>query len=106
MLKFIEDLCDRATQKSFKFVVTKKDVNEIIDLIQKSTQHNKMFNKEDVISTDLTLNMFVKDGLTNYNVSTSLTNKEWTNLLRECEQHNYQLLIKDEQDTMYFTKRD
>lgn len=108
MIKVFEDFYDKFTSKEYKFEVNQENSNEVIEMIYQLGDNTKLLKQGDY-TKELTIKLYLnRDILSNevlyYGIEVNLTDKEWNKLLTECEEHNYQLIIKKNHDQMCFTK--
>lgn len=107
MIKLFEEICDNFTDKEYHFTVDSKYINSILNMINSSTAHRKLFDKNKIITNNMEIYSTIdeKNNII-YNIRINLKKSEWTNLLSQCSLLNYQLIVKEDKDIMCFTKKE
>lgn len=90
----ISKFFDRFTAKSHYFIVKENNLIEVMKLF--NTALFAGYYKGGMNVSNL--------GEHEWFIRVDLTKKQWQALLVECKNKNYQLVIKEEPDKMYFTK--
>lgn len=105
MVKLLEDFCDKFTMKGLEFTVDQNNSDEVINMIYHSIDNTnilkpKKYNRELI----LTVCDYNDDNILMYKIKVELSDREWCNLLKQCKDKSYQLIIKQNHDEMYFSK--
>ncbi len=105
MVKLLENFCDKFTMKSLDFIIDQKNSDEVINMIYHSVENTsilkpKKYNRELII----TVSEYEEEKILMYKIKVELSDKEWYNLLKQCKEQDYQLIIKRNHDEMYFSK--
>lgn len=103
MMKLFDEFKDRFTSKVLNFTVDGQYAKEVIDMLSESTYTQSIFSKGNK-PREFRLKVDSDNEKCIYNMSIEMTDNEWTELLRKCDDKKYQLIIKKDHDQMCFTK--
>lgn len=91
-------LFDRFTIKRRQFIVKEKNMIEVLKMFQ--TALNNGYRTGGLSVGDCCC----AEESDLWYIHTNLTDNQWRGLLEECKNKNYQLVIKNNPNVMYFTK--
>ena len=91
-------LFDKFTVKKRYFVVKEKNMIEVMNMVQSALSAGYSTGGMNVGKSELVEESNL------WSIHINLTGNQWRALLESCKGGNYQLVIKDNPDKMYFTK--
>lgn len=87
------------TTSKHQFIVREDNMIEVMNMIQLAIRTGCNMVSMQIRECDWVLDSG------SWTIRVELTNDQWNVLLCECKKKNYQLMVKDNPNEMYFTKR-